>query len=87
MPCPNAAVSTAPSAYPPTHTPHAPHLQERSTLALSEDTEEWLIDWNDLHRSKIIGEGAFGKVRRPGAASTLPPAWPRMQRACRSPCC
>ncbi|KAL4422385.1 hypothetical protein ABPG75_008582 [Micractinium tetrahymenae] len=36
--------------------------QDRATVTLSEDTEEWLIDWNDLHRSKIIGEGAFGKV-------------------------
>lgn len=58
-------------------------LQDRATLAISEDTEEWLIDWNDLHRSKIIGEGAFGKVRREGAAAAC--CLPLLERRGKAP--
>jgi hypothetical protein len=27
-----------------------------------EEADKWVIDWSELTRSKIIGEGAFGKV-------------------------
>ena len=41
--------------------PLAP-LQEHSVFG--DETNKWLIDWKELTRTRIIGEGAFGKVRR-----------------------
>jgi hypothetical protein len=38
-----------------------------------DDTNKWLIEWQDLTRTRIIGEGAFGKVG-PHLCCTVMPA-------------